>query len=173
MLEKDIQNLIRIEVSKLGARVFRNNVGLFETLDGRAVKTGLCKGSSDLIGWTKKGRFLAIEVKTKKGKTKENQINFINEVNKSGGVGFIARSPEEAVNKLLNATREEWWIKCADRLPELKAKIPYIERVNFLVITDKGFCCVLAFYSNGNWENCILGNPTYWQPLPKPPKAKE
>ena len=96
MKESDIQRKIMIEVSKLGHRVFRNNTGLFTLDDGRKVRTGLCVGSSDLVGWTNTGRFLAIEVKTPTGKPTQEQVNFLEQVNKSGGIAFIARSPEEA-----------------------------------------------------------------------------
>lgn len=76
------------------------------TADGRKVKTGLCVGSSDIIGWTKDGRFLAVEVKSPGGEKKTNkkrladQKNFIQQVNNAGGIGFIATSKEEAVEKI-------------------------------------------------------------------------
>ena len=96
MKEADLSREIQIEASnKYGARIFRNNVGLFNTLDGRKIRTGLCEGSSDLIGWTKDGRFLAIEVKKPKGFRRLSQKNFIEQVNKSGGIGFFAYSAED------------------------------------------------------------------------------
>jgi hypothetical protein len=72
MKEANIQNGIMIALSKVGATIFRNNVGLGWT--GKAIKqtkeamvkvypgdvlvknarplhAGLCKGSADLIGW--------------------------------------------------------------------------------------------------------------------------
>lgn len=72
MLEKNIQNLIRIALSSAGTLIFRNNVGTgwagkFERGTGRPVfvgpqdvivrnarplDAGLCVGSSDLIGGT-------------------------------------------------------------------------------------------------------------------------
>lgn len=88
-------------MSEHGARIFRNNVGLFDTKDGRKIKIGICIGSSDLIGWTSRGKFLAIEVKQPGKKATTDQLNFINAVNKAGGVAFIATSPEEAIEKLL------------------------------------------------------------------------
>ena len=102
MKESDIQRLIMIEVSRRGYRVFRNNVGLLTLADGRKISVGLCVGSCDLIGWTPSGRFLAIEVKVP-GKNVipgGDQENFINQVNKSGGIAFVAHSPEEAINLL-------------------------------------------------------------------------
>jgi len=73
----------------------------------RRVHFGLAKGSSDLIGFktrtiTKKdvgkriAQFVAIEVKASKGRIKESQKNFIDVVNKFGGMAGIARSNEDA-----------------------------------------------------------------------------
>jgi hypothetical protein len=66
---------------------------------------GLCPGSSDLIGWfVFQGRaiFLALEVKTPKGKPTEEQINFIQQVRKAGGIAGVVRSVED-VEALLSA----------------------------------------------------------------------
>lgn len=108
MSEKKIMQDIQVELSRLGARVFRNNIGLFETSDGRKIRTGLCVGSSDLIGWCSItvtqdmiGRqvaiFTAVEVKTETGRVTPEQENFIGAVRKSGGIAFIARSINDAV----------------------------------------------------------------------------
>lgn len=77
-----------LEVSKLGHTVFRNNTGRLQNKFGAWVNYGLCKGSSDLIGWTKDGRFLAIEVKAPGKKPTDAQLNFIDKVNDAGGVAF-------------------------------------------------------------------------------------
>jgi len=90
---------IQCALSREGARVFRNNVGLFTTIDGRKVRTGLCVGSSDLIGWYK-GKFLAVEVKRPRKKPTKEQYNFIGQVNLAGGIAFYATSGDDAVNKL-------------------------------------------------------------------------
>ena len=107
MKEGDVSRKIQVALSGEGARVFRNNVGLFETSDGRVIKTGLCKGSSDLIGWTKDGRFLAVEVKSKKGIIKADQANFLRVVKQAGGVAFVARTPDEAVENLQKCTSDQ------------------------------------------------------------------
>ena len=96
--------------SKTGARLFRNNTGTayqgqrvrtqngFIITNPRPVHFGLCKGSSDLIGWTPHviteadlGKtvaiFTAIEVKTKGVKVTPEQRNFIARVNEAGGIG--------------------------------------------------------------------------------------
>ena len=57
---------------------------------------GLCKGSSDLVGIGPGGRFLGLEVKTATGKPTQLQLQFIELVNRMGGVGSIVRSADEA-----------------------------------------------------------------------------
>lgn len=98
--ETPIMREIQIRMSQLGHRVFRNNVGLFTTNSGMKIKTGLCNGSSDLIGWTSRGFFLSIEVKTEGEKATPEQQEFLDIVNRHGGIGFIARSADEAEKNL-------------------------------------------------------------------------
>jgi hypothetical protein len=107
-----LQNKIRLAVGKLkDARLFRNNVGLFKTKDGRNIQTGLCVGSSDLIGFKtitvtpemvgqKVAIFTAIEVKTEKGKVSPEQSKFIEIVRSFGGIGAVVRSVDDAVSVL-------------------------------------------------------------------------
>lgn len=92
--ESKLMREIQIKASKQGSRLFRNNIG-FCTCRGRKIRYGVGgKGGSDLIGWTKEGKFLAIEVKIDSPTTKE-QAAFLNAVIKSGGVGFIAYSTDD------------------------------------------------------------------------------
>ena len=97
-----------LAVSKVGARVFRNNVGVAVFDDGRRVRYGLCPGSSDLIGWLpvtitadmvgqRVAVFVAIEAKAAKGVARENQETFIAAVVAAGGVAGIARSDAQAL----------------------------------------------------------------------------
>lgn len=89
MREADILKRVMIEASKLGMRVFRNHTGGVYAKDGTFHRFGLCVGSSDLIGWTPDGRFAAIEVKSPTGKPSQAQLNFIEQVKKSGGFACI------------------------------------------------------------------------------------
>jgi hypothetical protein len=110
MLETELQNKIRLAIGKYSnVRLFRNNVGLFKTQDGRNLQTGLCVGSSDLIGFTAKiitledvgktiALFTALEVKTPKGRLSEEQTRFLEMVEKFGGIGAVVRSVEDAIN---------------------------------------------------------------------------
>lgn len=101
MNEADIMRLVQIRASELGARVHRNNVGMVMRPDGIPLRYGLGVGSSDLIGWTAEGRFLAIEVKTPTGSVKKEQAQFLAAVNAAGGLGFVARSPLDVDKNLI------------------------------------------------------------------------
>ena len=111
--ETVIQREIMIALSKEGCKVFRNETGGFWTgkvihKDGRTVtlanaqmmQCGLCVGSSDIIGITPNGKFIAIEVKTETGRVTKEQITFINNILSSGGIAGIARSVADALELL-------------------------------------------------------------------------
>jgi hypothetical protein len=89
------------------ARLFKNQVGMLKDANGQRVRFGLCRGSSDLIGWqsvtitpamvgTKVAIFTAIELKTGKSWPTKPQRLFIEAVKKHGGKAGIARSIEDA-----------------------------------------------------------------------------
>lgn len=125
MTESPILTKIRVQASRLGARLFRNSTGQAWTgkvsrLDSRRiiieeprkVVYGLCVGGSDLIGWqpvkitaSMVGKtiavFVAVEVKVGKTATTDAQIAFIDAVRAAGGLAGIARSVEEA-EEILN-----------------------------------------------------------------------
>jgi hypothetical protein len=119
--ESEIQSEILREHRKLqGIRLFRNNVGNFwtgkhiSTKDGftvlknaRRVKCGLKVGSSDLVGWKtvevtpdmvgkKVAVFCSPELKKPRGGVvSEDQENWINAVNLSGGIAGVVRSMDD------------------------------------------------------------------------------
>lgn len=99
MKEVEIQQLVRMEASNLGAIVWRNNTGALKDANGRLVRYGLCPGSSDLIGLFK-GRFLALEIKKPGKKATVKQQNFINAVNRAGGIAGVVTSVEDLKNLL-------------------------------------------------------------------------
>ena len=95
-------------------RLFRNKVGKLIkhtresiTLVGyRPLNSGLCVGSSDLIGWTtieitpemvgrKVAVFTALELKTKKLQATKEQLNFIEQIQIAGGIAGIVRKIED------------------------------------------------------------------------------
>lgn len=120
MTENDLQTLIMRELSRGNTRLFRNNTGLgwcgtiqektptrLVLTNPRPLHAGLCKGSSDLIGWRSVeitqdmvgctvAVFTAIEVKSKNGRVTNEQQRFIDVVRGAGGIGAIVRSLQEA-----------------------------------------------------------------------------
>jgi hypothetical protein len=116
MSESSIQREIRVRLSQLRKPFFRYQVGTFLSLQGAMVHIGE-KGVSDLIGMTPYvvqpedvGRtiavFTALEIKTAKGRLREEQAPFLRMVNSHGGLGAIVRSAEDA-----EAVTTEMW-KC-------------------------------------------------------------
>lgn len=135
--ESTIMKSIQVYLSGIGARLFRNNTAMSwvghsqkftctqsvlvnrgDVLirNARPLHSGLCVGSSDLIGWCPikitsdmVGKtlavFTAVEVKTLTGVLSSTQKNFIDVVNKSGGIGRVVRSVEDCKNVGLQ------WIK--------------------------------------------------------------
>ena len=91
---------IQIAASAAGHRLLRNDNGVGTNHRGMPLRYGLGPGSSDLIGWTRNGRFAAIEVKTHPRKAKVEQLRFIAAVNTAGGVGAVVYSVSEALEAL-------------------------------------------------------------------------
>jgi hypothetical protein len=116
--ESSVQKSIQSISPTLKCNLFRNNVGLFKVFEKgkqRCIRTGLCKGSSDLIGYTKKtitpdmvGKQIAIftAIEVKKPEWKENkkldrheleQKRFIDDVEESGGIAGFANSVDKFI----------------------------------------------------------------------------
>lgn len=75
--------------------IYDPTIGKFRKLNGY----GMIKGSSDILGCFK-SKLLAIEVKTKNGKVSSEQEFFLSEVNRNGGIGFVARSIDDVIEHL-------------------------------------------------------------------------
>ena len=108
MSEQQIQQEIRLAVSKGDTRVFRNNTGTLRDQHGRPVSFGLARGSADLIGWRtvtitpdmvgqRIAVFTSIEVKTPTGRVKPEQQQWLDAVQAAGGIAGVARSVEDAL----------------------------------------------------------------------------
>jgi len=108
--ETAIQRRIMISLSEAGCTIWRNETsgawvgkvihqaGDQVTLtNARMIRFGLAVGSSDIIGIAPDGRFLAVEVKTPKGRATKEQLTFIEAVRNAGGIAGIASSPQEAL----------------------------------------------------------------------------
>ena len=98
----DITGPTLVAVSQLDGGIFwRQNSGLFLTLDGaRHVRAASQNGIADIMG-AYKSRPVAIETKTKTGKQLRTQRTFQKLWERAGGVYIIPRSPGDAVNALL------------------------------------------------------------------------
>jgi hypothetical protein len=104
MREIEIQNKIRLAVGQLSdVVIWRNESGVAEH-HGRYVRYGLCKGSADLIGiLVPQGRFLAFEVKTPRGRLREEQKLFLGLVRRAGGFACVVTSVEESLDAIARA----------------------------------------------------------------------
>lgn len=97
MSEAAILHECMLALSRAGCAVFRANVGLFFTKDGRPVRTGLPPGFSDLFGATSDGRFFVCEVKAARGRMRAEQERFLDAMRERGIIAVVARSADEAV----------------------------------------------------------------------------
>lgn len=122
MAERDIQHQIR---EALGLEpdlcLWRNNSGVFDDGRGGKVRTGLGVGSADLVGILTVvvgdpyctatvqliGRFIALEIKTARGRTTEEQEQWLKLVRRMGGFAAVVRSVQEAREALERARRGE------------------------------------------------------------------
>lgn len=95
--EQEVQNEIRVGLTKAGHMVFRTNVGKVKMMDGRWFDTGLPKGHPDLYGFRSDGQIFYIEVKNEKGRVRLAQEKFIEVVKQRGALAGVARSLEEAL----------------------------------------------------------------------------
>lgn len=81
-----------------GGYFWRNNVGAVQTQ--YKGKSGFLRfgkvGSSDIIG-VLRGRLIAIEVKTQKGKVSDAQRDFLTNIERCGGYAIIARSLDDVI----------------------------------------------------------------------------
>jgi hypothetical protein len=117
--EHEIQQRIRLACGRGAVRLWRNNTGALVDQQGRFVRYGLCKGSSDLIGLRsvvvtpemvgqRIAQFVALEIKAPQGVVSPEQQAFLRLVQELGGVASVCRSIEQAQAVLdLGAERPE------------------------------------------------------------------
>ncbi len=99
MKESDILQLVRLKASQMGLTVFRNNIGAYKDHKGYYIKYGVCNpGGSDLLGYDKTGRFLALEFKQPGKRATPEQQAFIDAVRRAGGIAAVVTSPDELEN---------------------------------------------------------------------------
>jgi hypothetical protein len=89
------------------AQVWRQNSGTFQerNRDGsvRYIRANTQRGMSDIMGILKDGRTLAIEVKSRTGRMRPGQEEFLQTIRQAGGVAGVCRSVDDAVALLGNA----------------------------------------------------------------------
>jgi hypothetical protein len=101
--EQAIQDSIRVALAEHGYIVFRANVGKVKTADGRFFDAGLPVGFPDLFGYKpENGRIFFIEVKTKTGRRRKDQVLFANGLKDKHVIYRVCRSAEEAVAVVKN-----------------------------------------------------------------------
>ncbi len=124
MKESNILKLCRMRLSTLGVKIFRINVGKAWTSNDvvhcvdtivlrnpRPFLVGVPKGYPDLTGWKsikitpemvgqKIAVFVAVEIKQPKKHLSPEQVNFLEQVEKAGGIAGVARC-EDDCDKLM------------------------------------------------------------------------
>lgn len=66
----------------------------------RPLHAGLVDGNGDYIGYSSTGKFISLELKTDKGIIIQEQTNWCDAVNRSGGIAGIVRTEEEGFELL-------------------------------------------------------------------------
>ncbi len=105
--EHEIQQRIRLACGRGAVRLWRNNTGALVDQQGRFVRFGLCKGSSDLIGLRsvvvtpemvgqRIAQFVALEIKAPQGVVSPEQQAFLRLVQQLGGIAAVCRSIQQA-----------------------------------------------------------------------------
>ena len=101
--EGRIQKSILEYLNLIGAFVWRNNTtGIYDVRKKcfrRNNGNNSAVGSSDILG-IYKGTFLALEVKTKYGKTTPYQQLFIDKINQRGGIAGVCKSVDDVIELL-------------------------------------------------------------------------
>jgi hypothetical protein len=89
------------------AMSWRQNSGTFQerNRDGsvRYIRANTQRGMSDIMGTLKDGRTLAIEVKSRTGRMRPGQEEFLQTIRQAGGVAGVCRSVDDAVRLLGDA----------------------------------------------------------------------
>ena len=97
--EAEVVQEVKAIIKATGIKLQRINTGCFKT-GNRFIKTAEA-GTLDFEGYDMHGRFLAIECKRPVGgRLSPAQTERIADINKKGGVAFVAHSGAEALEQL-------------------------------------------------------------------------
>ena len=94
-----------LALSAAGCTVFRANVGLFYTKDGRPIKSGLPTGFSDLFGFRPDGTPFFVEVKSEAGRVSAAQEKFLAAMRERGAIAVVSRSADECLKSVIDYQR--------------------------------------------------------------------
>ena len=101
--ESAVIQQVKQVIKVTGLKIQRINTGCFTIGEGanrRFIKTAEA-GTCDFEGYDNHGRFVAIECKRPSGgRLSSAQKERIDDINRKGGVAFVAHSGEEALKKL-------------------------------------------------------------------------
>ena len=115
--ESAVIQQVKQVIKMTGLKIQRINTGSFQIGAGqnrRYIKTAEA-GTCDFEGYDNQGRFLAIECKRPSGgRLSPAQKERIADINRKGGVAFVAHSGEEALEQLL----KNHCIERKEKLPE-------------------------------------------------------
>ena len=115
--ESAVIQQVKQVIKMTGLKIQRINTGSFQIGAGqnrRYIKTAEA-GTCDFEGYDNQGRFLAIECKRPTGgRLSPAQRERIADINRKGGVAFVAHSGEEALEQL----KKNHCIEPKEKLPE-------------------------------------------------------
>ena len=115
--ESAVIQQVKQVIKMTGLKIQRINTGSFQIGAGqnrRYIKTAEA-GTCDFEGYDNQGRFLAIECKRPiGGRLSPAQKERIADINRKGGVAFVAHSGEEALEQL----KKNHCIEPKEKLPE-------------------------------------------------------
>ena len=106
MGEAEYMRQIQLAAADDGVCLYRNNVGMCRDDKGRVVKFGLCKGSSDLIGYRPVtitedmvgetiAVFTSVETKGPRTPVTPEQYNWLKAVRRAGGIARLLREGKD------------------------------------------------------------------------------
>lgn len=96
--EHEIQKAIMVALSQHKCAIFRTNVGKVQMIDHRWFDAGLPQGHPDLYGWRwVDNQVFYIEVKSKTGKPRPDQLRFHEFLTSHNVIHGIARNERDAL----------------------------------------------------------------------------
>ena len=124
MKESDLQYAIKQWLELKGFLVVKfSSVGIFKKSTQSYIRQPR-RGVSDLLACSPTGQFWAIECKVGSNKATPEQLEFLAQVEKNGGVAIVARKLEDVSDKLLEVVNI-MNIKCKCACHENKLERPY------------------------------------------------